>query len=123
VTLDRERVEALVDTYAQAWSDPDPGVRREHLATVWADGASYTDPTVHVVGRDALAAHIDGVLAQLPGAQIERTSRVDGYGDVARFAWRLVQADGTALPEGLDFVELTEDGRIARIVGFFGPLE
>jgi len=34
-----------------------------------------------------------------------------------------VQADGTALPEGLDVVWLTDDGaRLARILGFFGPL-
>jgi len=34
-----------------------------------------------------------------------------------------VQADGTEALVGLDFVELAEDGRIARVVGFFGPLD
>ena len=42
---------------------------------------------------------------------------------MARFAWHVVQADGTALPEGLDVVWLSDDGaRLARILGFFGPL-
>jgi hypothetical protein len=120
--LDQPGLEELVDTYARAWSDADPERRRQLLASVWAEGGTYTDPTVHTVGADALAAHVDGVLAQLPGARVERVSAVDAHHGVARFAWRLVQADGTALPDGLDCIDVTEDGRISRVVGFFGPL-
>ena len=58
----------------------------------------------------------------MPGARIERTTGVDTYGSVARFGWHLVGADGGEVIEGLDFVELTDEGTIARIVGFFGPL-
>jgi len=83
---------------------------------------TYTDPTAHVAGRDALAEHLDGFQAQLPGARIARTTGVDAYGAVARFGWHLVQADGAEALVGVDFVELAEDGRIARITGFFGPL-
>jgi len=31
-------------------------------------------------------------------------------------------ADGTARPGGIDIVEVAADGRLARIIGFFGPL-
>jgi hypothetical protein len=52
-----------------------------------------------------------------------RTSAVDVHHGVARFAWHVIQADGTSLPDGLDIAELSADGkRIRRIVGFFGPL-
>jgi hypothetical protein len=115
-------IEALIDTYCSAWSDPDPKRRREILESVWADGATYTDPTVHAAGIDALLVHIGTVLARRPSAKVIRTSHVDAHHGVARFAWRVVQADGTTLPDGLDFAEITPDGRISRIVGFFGPL-
>ena len=116
-------IEALVDRYCLAWSDPDPARRRTRLAQVLAAGATYTDPRVHADSLDALAAHIDRVLAQRPGASVLRTSAVDLHHGMARFAWHVVQADGTTLPEGLDVVWLTDDGtRLARIVGFFGPL-
>lgn len=112
----------LIDAYCAAWSDPDPARRREILAGVWADGATYTDPNVHTVGLDDLLAHIGSVVARRPGAEVVRTSGVDVHHGLARFAWQVVQADGTALPEGLDLAEFTGDGRIRRIVGFFGPL-
>jgi len=48
---------------------------------------------------------------------------VDIHHGIARFAWHAVQADGTALPEGLDIAFISSDGtRIERIIGFFGPL-
>jgi hypothetical protein len=115
-------IEALIDTYCSAWSDPDPDRRREILESVWADGATYTDPTVHADGIDTLLTHIGSVVARRPGAKVIRTSRVDAHHDLARFAWRVVQADGTMLPEGIDVAEITPDGRIGKILGFFGPL-
>ena len=122
---------ALVDGYCAAWCEADAAARSVMLATVLADGATYTDPTAHVTGADALAAHIGTVLASNPGAKVVRVSRVDAHHDVARFAWQMILADGTALPEGVDFVELSSavssavssDGaRIRGITGFFGPL-
>lgn len=116
--------ESLIDRYCEAWSLPAPEARAAALRGVWAEGARYTDPNVHAVGAEALLAHIDTVRAAYPGARIERTSRVDQHHGVARFGWRLVLADGSRLPEGLDMATLAENGtRIAAIVGFFGPLK
>lgn len=114
--------DALIDTYCSAWCEPDALRRRAILDAIWAPGATYTDPTVHAVGAEALCDHIGRVVAKRPGARIERTSAVDSHHGLARFAWHLVQADGTALPDGIDFAEIAVDGRLARIVGFFGPL-
>lgn len=115
--------EATVDRYCDSWSDPDPARRAELLAKVWADGASYSDPTAHCTSAAALLDHIASVHVQYPGARIERTSELQLHNDAGRFAWRLVLADGTSLPDGLDLVLFDDDGRIARIVGFFGPLK
>ena len=112
----------LIDTYCQVWSEPDAERRAQLLAQVWSDGATYTDPTVHAAGGQELLAHIANVVARRPGARIVRTSAVDAHHGLARFSWQRVVADGTRRPEGIDFVELSADGRIRRIIGFFGPL-
>ncbi|MFT3778691.1 MAG: nuclear transport factor 2 family protein [Ottowia sp.] len=117
-------VERLIDRYCTAWSLPDPAARAAALREVWADGATYTDPTAHTTGADALLAHITQVQAAYPGARIERTSAIDAHHGMARFAWEMTLADGSRLPEGLDIARLSADGtRIASITGFFGPLK
>lgn len=88
------RIDELVDVYCLAWTSPDPAERARALASVWAPGARYTDPTVDVTGAEALLAHIDKVLARRPGARVVRTSAVDSHHGVARFAWCVVTADG-----------------------------
>lgn len=121
--IQNEAVTDLVDRYCAAWNDPSPDERSRRLKAVWASGATYTDPTVHAATADELLTHIGRVVARRPGARVVRTSAVDVHHGIARFAWHVVQADGTALPDGLDIAELSSDGtRIERIVGFFGPL-
>jgi hypothetical protein len=116
-------VTELVDRYCAVWNEPDSERRAALLAAVWAEGATYTDPRADTRGAGELLAHIATVRASRPGAKIVRTSAVDLHHGIARFGWRVVEADGTPLPEGIDIVFLNEDGsRIERIVGFFGPL-
>jgi len=114
--------EATIDRYCEAWSDPDEARRAAALADVWAPGATYTDPMVHAVGAEALLQHIAGVHGQMPGARIVRTSELQTHHDAGRFAWQVVLPDGNSLPEGLDLVLFDGNGKIVRIVGFFGPL-
>ena len=113
----------LIDRYCQAWSEPDATLRAELLGSVWAVGATYTDPSIHAANANELLVHIKKVQARRPGAKVLRTSRVDEHHKIARFAWHVIQADGTVLPEGIDIALISPDGtKIERIIGFFGPL-
>lgn len=115
-------IEAIIDRYCEAWSDPEPAARATALAEVWAEGGRYTDPRADTRGAEALLEHIAGVLAQRPGARVVRTSAVQHHHGFVRFAWRVIEADGTMLPEGLDITMIGDDGRITQIIGFFGAL-
>jgi SnoaL-like domain len=115
-------LEETVDLYCSAWSEPDREKRLAVLREVLTPEATYIDPRTDVKGHEALAAHIEQVLAARPGARIARTSVVDAHHDRARFAWHLVQSDGTTLP-GIDIVEIDlASGKLRSILGFFGPL-
>jgi hypothetical protein len=117
-----DSLERLIDAYCAAWSEFDAGRREQILRDIWADGATFTDPGDHAAGLVELVALIGRALSGRPGAKVVRTSAVDSHRGLARFAWRMVQADGTMLPEGLDFAEISANGKLLRIVGFFGPL-
>lgn len=112
-------MEKLIDRYCAAWGEPDAARRATLLAEVWAEGGAYTDPTVHAVGATELLAHIARVLEKRPGAKVVRTSAVDVHHDLAKFEWHVVQPDGAILRKGIDIAELSPDGRIRRMMGFF----
>ena len=115
-------VEETVRTYSAAWSETDPDARRALLETAWADTGLYQDPMGRADGRDALVAHIGGVLSQFPGAGIEITSGVDHHNNALRFNWQMRLGDGSIMVEGVDYGTLAEDGRLQSITGFFGPV-
>ena len=116
------KIDDTVATYGAAWNEPDIAARRRMLEKAWATDGTYTDPTAHVEGREALVQHISGFLKSLPGARIVPTSHADLHHGMLRFTWRIVKADGTPLTDGIDFGVLDGEGRIQKIVGFFGPL-
>lgn len=110
----------MVATYGAAWNEPDEAARRALLEKAWADDGQYSDPTGSADGRDELLTHIAGFQEMFPGHTIDNSSAVDARDNVFRFAW--VMRNGTEdILEGMDYGELAVDGRIAKIVGFFGP--
>ena len=112
----------VIDRYCAVWSDPDSSRRAALLAQVWTERATYTDPTVHTTGAAELLAHIERIMTKRPGGKVVRTSELDVHHGVVRFGWKAVDANGATLRDGIDLVVLSKDGKIERIVGFFGEL-
>lgn len=112
----------IVAAYCEAWNVAGDGERRALLEQSWAEDGAYTDPRTDLAGRAALFAHISKVHAGRPGTRILMTSGLDVHHVVLRFTWKLVNAQGAAVADGIDFGELAADGRLQRIIGFFGPL-
>jgi hypothetical protein len=119
--MDKNAIIKTVTQYMAAWNEVDDAARRALLAQCWSDDGVYLDPNVLLAGRDALAAKIGEVLASRPGARLEFMSGIDVHHTMVRFLWRLVRADGTNGDTSIDFGEVGADGRLVRIVGFFGP--
>jgi len=114
--------ETTVAAYCQAWSTADRAAREKLLAQVWTPDGIYSDPEPTVArGRMALSVEIESFLRKYPGSHF-RCSAPQIHHQAMRFAWVLLRADGTQWTQGMDFGELAADGRIRRIVGFFGPL-
>ena len=119
----QDALEDLVKVYCAAWNEPDAQRRRELLEKVWGSEGTYTDPQSHVEGREALVEHIGRFLKNSPGARIIQSSRADFHHGMFRFAWKFVGGDGKTVMEGTDFGALGPDGKLQRIVGFFGPIK
>jgi hypothetical protein len=115
------KVDEIVAAYSAAWNEQDEGARRSLLERSWTDDGVYCDPAARAEGRAALVDHIGRFHARMPGNRIELSSGVDEHDGLLRFAWRMLGRDGAVALDGMDFGELGDDGRLERIVGFFGP--
>jgi hypothetical protein len=67
-------------------------------------------------------AQSDALLSRFPGHRFQRCSAVDSHHSYARYAWQLLGPHGQVALEGTDIAQFDGQGRLALIVGFFGPL-
>ena len=114
------QADATVARYCAAWATVDPSAREALLAEVWSESGEYVDPQpVRVTGRTALTAEILRFQRAYPGSRF-RCGPVQAHHNYVRYAWAMVGADGVERFQGMDFGEFDSDGRLVRIVSFFG---
>jgi SnoaL-like domain len=113
---------AVVDTYLAGLNEADGARRAELVRTAWAEEGMFWDPLAEAVGHEQIAGLADAVQQMFPGARFARTSGVDAHHGFVRFGWSLQGADGAAIVEGVDVGLVGDDGRLTRVVGFFGDL-
>jgi hypothetical protein len=115
-------VEATVDAYLAAWTEPDAGRRRALIERCWTPAGAVVDPPFDGHGHDGIDALMQTLQAHYPGTRFVRTTAADVHHDAFRTGWELRGADGATVLAGTDYGTLASDGRIERITGFFGDL-
>ncbi|MEO7547625.1 MAG: hypothetical protein ABIT82_04330 [Ramlibacter sp.] len=113
-------LETRVDSWLAAYCQPDPTRRLEAIRGAWNEHGHLADPPFEARGHQGIADAGGTLLAQFPGHAFERTTALDAHHNFLRYGWRLLNHEGVAVMEGVDMVELDVDGRLMRVVGFFG---
>lgn len=113
-------VREVVEAYQQGWM-ADGDDQRRLLEVALTDDAELVQPNGRSGGRDAIVLRIAGLGARWPGAHVEITSGLDEHHGFVRYSWNLRTTDSVVLT-GFDVGELAADGRLRRVVQFFGPL-
>ncbi|GAA4559881.1 nuclear transport factor 2 family protein [Pseudonocardia xishanensis] len=120
MTTNTTTVDSIVDSWLRAYGEPDAATRANLIVQVWAPDGVLADPPFSGTGHAEIDALAGAVLGQYPGHTFRRTSAVDAHHDVARYTWEMVGPDGAVALTGTDVVAVGEDGRLARVAGFFG---
>ncbi len=121
-TLDPQTLATTIDTYLEAYGETDATRRDALIAQVWTADGRLADPPFEGAGHDGISALSEVVFEHFPGHTFRRTTGIDAHHGVARYGWSLVAPDGTTSVTGTDVAEVGADGRLTRVVGFFGEL-
>jgi hypothetical protein len=86
-----------LDDYFAAWNEPSRDRRRELLARSVDAHVEVIHPTFgRSEGIEQLEGQIEQYLSAMPDTAVVRSSEVDGHNQLVRYAWTIVDQDGTA---------------------------
>jgi len=111
-----------IDTYLQMFNETDVTRRAALIQQAWAPEGKYWDPLLVASGHEELSGIAAAAQAQFPGHTFRRTSGIDSHHEFVRFAWELTAPDGSVVVAGTDVGIVNAEGKLTRIVGFFGPV-
>jgi len=112
---------AAVDAWYAAWSEPDGSRRGALLDGVVAGDVRFRDRFSLVEGRGDLDPHLAAVHVFMPGSRLARTGEIRRCQDTVLADWIGHRADGTEMGRGTNVFRFDPDGRIAEVVGVWGP--
>jgi uncharacterized protein YndB with AHSA1/START domain len=111
---------ARVDDFLRAWGDPDATTRRSLLEASADPAIVFRDAFGATAGLDDLLANLEAIQIHMPGIRLRREGEVRLSHGTALAGWVAEKEDGTRVAAGTNVYDLAPDGRIARVVGFWG---
>lgn len=113
-------VEKALNDYNEAWRAGDEETRLACLNKCWNDDSVYTDPNTQAVGIDNLNTYMAKLQENVPGAHFEFTSKPVEQNNELTITWNMLNGKNDVIGTGTSFGAVTEDGKLARMTGFFG---
>lgn len=114
-------VQIAVETYLRACTEREPGARAALFDACFADDVRMVTRSREIRGRARLIQELEGSLSDPRLARARIASAVDAKGTTFRYRAVAEFHDGTSA-ESFDAGEIDENGRIALILTFAGPL-
>jgi hypothetical protein len=106
------------ERYVGAWTAGSEAERRAVFESCLAEDCVYVDPLVHARGWPALSAYIISFQQQIPGGRFV-TEQFSTHHARSMARWKMVDAAGNRLGDGVSFGVYDEQGRLSAMTGFF----
>jgi len=119
---EQARASERVDAFLSAWGEPDPKTRRALLESCATPGIVFRDAFSATDGLDDMLANLDAIQIFMPGMTLVRSGDVRQAHGTAIAPWIAKKENGDTAGAGTNVFDFAPDGRIARVVGFWGTL-
>jgi hypothetical protein len=115
----------IVRRFVAVWNETDPAARRSQIQSLWTpDGVHYVKAR-EARGYDALDVRVTGAHennVERNGLKFVATGDAERLQDVIKFHWHMTPKDSSEIVAvGLEFLVMSEDGRIVRDYQFIVP--
>lgn len=111
---------AVADAWFGAWNESDAVRRRELLEACAAPDVAFCDDYGVLAGYDDLDAQIAAGKMYMPGMTLERVGAPALSHGHALVRWQVRDPQGAVTAKGTNAVTFGPDGRLVRVVGFWG---
>jgi hypothetical protein len=112
---------ASIDRMLSVWNEQDLSRLPGLLEAALTSDVVFIDPTIVTRGLIEFEQNVRHFRARYPQASVRRASGIDSHHGLHRYAWE-IDHRGKVLLRGMDVAESSPDGRVNRVLGFFGPL-
>lgn len=113
-----DTLDKTLAAYFGAWNEHDATKRRALLEQCLTHDAHIQTAWANLTGIDEADGHIAGAQMMMPGINLRAGGPAQILQGTARVKWEAVTPDGTAVMHGQNIIDLSLDGRIARLVSF-----
>lgn len=103
------------------WNTSDAEEKKKLAKKSLEHNLHFVDPNHNIIGRDPFLKMVDLVQSQIPGAVYSRQSDIDIQNNHCRYHWA-IHVGGKELMKGFDVTELSDSGKVVKVIGFFGKL-
>jgi uncharacterized protein YndB with AHSA1/START domain len=113
---------SLVDTWFDAWAEPDERTRESALRRVADPELRFQDRFGNTDGLEDLLPHITAAQFHMPGFRMRRVGDVRHCQGTVLIDWVATGGDGQERARGTNVFVLGATGRIQSVTGFWAPM-
>lgn len=112
---------SIVDTWFEAWAEPDEKARESALRRVADRELRFQDRFSNTNGLDDLLPHLAAAQIHMPGLRMRRVGAARHCQGTALVDWVVTGADGQERARGTNVFVLGPSGKIQSVTGFWAP--
>jgi len=112
----------VLEPYMRAFTERDVVRRQDLLRESMTETAEIYGPKVPFTGYEQISVKIDWFQTSWPECRLVMASGLNVYHDSARFACAIVNSDGELKAQGHAVVQLSSDGRVAKVLPYWDTL-